>query len=414
MQVKSTLTLLQATKRMAMGFAAMLGLALAAFAGGQAVDNASAFETALEAGDINTVSAMLDGGMDVNFRFNKDSKQAQRDGESFAYTWIAIDESTMDGAFPLFIAAEYGRLDVVRQLLGRGANVNLRTNYGATALYIAAQEGHGDIVTELLARGADVSVHTDNGWTALMAASYKGWDSVARALIKGGANPNDHGSVLTMPGSNADPQDRGFKRVEVTPLYLACLAKKDKVVSALLASGANLNMVMSNGETALDAANGMKDEDVAEVLTKAGAKPAAQIPFAAQVSTGPAAWSAISPPTGAARSNSEAESKPASPLTVNPAQPPGSQEPAASPPSPRRCIALQELGSHVVRNMLLTGGAAGLISKDEYKVVAVIGYPARIGQKFHANDLPRIQGNGTKVVLLDKHFTQYDLRKACP
>ncbi len=87
-------------------------------------------------------------------------------------------------------------------------------------------------------------------------------------------------------------------------------------------------------------------------------------------------------------------------------------EPVQSPP--KGCIAVQPTGSHAFRNIMLLGVAGAFISKQQYKVVDVAGYPARMGQKYHGDDLQTIQGNGTKVVLLDKHYTQDDLRKACP
>lgn len=81
--------------------------------------------------------------------------------------------------------------------------------------------------------------------------------------------------------------------------------------------------------------------------------------------------------------------------------------------NPKGCIAVQSVGSHAFRNVMLFGVAGAFLSKEQYKVVDVNGYPSRVGQKYHGNDLQTIQGNGTKVVLLNKHYTEDDLRKAC-
>jgi hypothetical protein len=96
------------------------------------------------------------------------------------------------------------------------------------------------------------------------------------------------------------------------------------------------------------------------------------------------------------------------------AQQPGQPLPHAEPVQshPKGCIAVKPTGFHTLRNVLLMG-AAGFISEEQYKVVDVVGYSTRIGKKYHGDDLQMIQGNGTKVVLLDKHYTQDDLRKAC-
>jgi hypothetical protein len=80
---------------------------------------------------------------------------------------------------------------------------------------------------------------------------------------------------------------------------------------------------------------------------------------------------------------------------------------------PKGCIAVQPIGTHAIRNIALFGVAGAFVSKEQYKVVDVTGYPARVGQKYHGNDLQTIQGSGAKVVLLSKHYTQDELRKAC-
>jgi len=52
------------------------------------------------------------------------------------------------------LASMWGRLEIVRELCERGANVNAATNNGFTSLMIASREGHLEIVRELCDRGA--------------------------------------------------------------------------------------------------------------------------------------------------------------------------------------------------------------------------------------------------------------------
>jgi hypothetical protein len=62
----------------------------------------------------------------------------------------------------------------------------------------------------------------------------------------------------------------------------------------------------------------------------------------------------------------------------------------------------------------MLGGVVGaLVSKKQYQVVDVADYPAKIGQKFHGNDLQTLQSGGTRVVILDKKYTPDDLHSAC-
>jgi len=62
---------------------------------------------------------------------------------------------------------------------------------------------------------------------------------------------------------------------------------------------------------------------------------------------------------------------------------------------------------------MLLGVAGALISHQQYEVVDVVNYPAHVHEKYHGNDLQTIEGSGTKVVVLDKHYTSDDLHKAC-
>ena len=77
------------------------------------------------------------------------------------------------------------------------------------------------------------------------------------------------------------------------------------------------------------------------------------------------------------------------------------------------CLAVKPIGSHAFRNVMLLGVTGALISHQQYQVVDSVNYPARVGQKFHGNDLQTISSSGTKVAILDKHYTTEDLHKAC-
>ncbi len=101
----------------------------------------------------------------------------------------------------------------------------------------------------------------------------------------------------------------------------------------------------------------------------------------------------------------------AQPALTAPTQPQSGAQPA--PTSSNGCLAVKPIGSHAFRNIMLAGVAGAIISKQQYEVVDVVNYPGRVGQKFHGNDLQTIQSSGTKVVILDKHYTPEDAQKAC-
>ena len=84
------------------------------------------------------------------------------------------------GGTPLHIGANQGRIEVVRALLGAGANVNARERDGWTPLHYAAIRGHTGIAKTLIAAGAGVNAKEEDGWTPLHFASNK----PAKALLR--------------------------------------------------------------------------------------------------------------------------------------------------------------------------------------------------------------------------------------
>ena len=114
--------------------------------------------------------------------------------------WVRCQQrpdKTDDGMAPLYIAAQEGQLEVVRFLLGSGANKDQgTTDDGATPLYIAAQEGHLEVVRFLVESGANKDQgRTDNGATPLFVAAQIGHLEVVRFLVESGAN-KDQGRTI--------------------------------------------------------------------------------------------------------------------------------------------------------------------------------------------------------------------------
>ncbi len=87
-------------------------------------------------------------------------------------------------------AAQSARPEVLRLLLERGADVNLRLQYGNSLLHHAVSNANPEACEILLAAGADVNQRNEAGLTPLHWA-LQGADTVAaELLLRAGANPH--------------------------------------------------------------------------------------------------------------------------------------------------------------------------------------------------------------------------------
>ncbi|WP_157667618.1 ankyrin repeat domain-containing protein [Comamonas serinivorans] len=99
---------------------------------------------------------------------------------------LEADQTSPKGETALMMAAFRGQVDLARQLIARGAQVNRR---GWTPLHYAATNGHLAMIDFLLSQKADLNAPSPNESTPLMMAAMYGSEDAARALLKAGADP---------------------------------------------------------------------------------------------------------------------------------------------------------------------------------------------------------------------------------
>ena len=75
-----------------------------------------------------------------------------------------------DGYTALILASMYGRLEVVRHLCEKGADVNAKDMFGNTPLAFAAADGNMKMLEVLCDWGADLHARDDRECSALMTA----------------------------------------------------------------------------------------------------------------------------------------------------------------------------------------------------------------------------------------------------
>lgn len=103
---------------------------------------------------LDIFSACWHGNLEAIQQFIRDSPSCITERDSSLYG---------GGYSPLHYAAYAGHGDVCALLVQHGARINERNDAGATALFLAAQQGHHDIVRDLLNAGADSAVHVRAG-----------------------------------------------------------------------------------------------------------------------------------------------------------------------------------------------------------------------------------------------------------
>ncbi|XP_004643472.1 ankyrin repeat and SOCS box protein 3 [Octodon degus] len=125
------------------------------------------------------------------------------------------------GITPLFLAAQYGKLESLNTLISSGANVNCQALDKATPLFIASQEGHTKCVELLLSSGADPDLCcNEDGWQLpIHAAAQMGHTKILDLLIP-----------LTTRVCESE-------RDKVSPVYSAIFGGQEKCLELLLQSG---------------------------------------------------------------------------------------------------------------------------------------------------------------------------------
>lgn len=132
----------------------------------------------------------------------------------------------------LIFAIEGDDVEEVADWIDRGADVNCQSKgTGQTPLYVATQFGNLNIVNFLLVNGADVNGRNRDGKTPLFAGVNN--FRIAQKLINVGANPNI-----------ADNKKE-------TPLFLAVEGDRLGIINLLLSSGAFVGVRRKDGMTPL-------------------------------------------------------------------------------------------------------------------------------------------------------------------
>jgi ankyrin repeat protein len=192
-----------------------------------------------------------------------------------------VNIRTTDEWTLLHAAAFWGRLEITRILLDRGANPSSENGEGETPLNLVSQGNHADergigIARLLLERGVDVNARTKKNVVPLHWAAHKGRLTIVQALLDHGANVDvetEWGDTALHQVSRGDCDSQehvGIARlllehgVDVhvqnkyldSALHLAAFNGRLETMRLLLEHGANPNVGNDQGLTPLHRVSG--------------------------------------------------------------------------------------------------------------------------------------------------------------
>jgi len=199
--------------------------------------------------------------------------------------------ATRYGVTPLYLAAVNGNPAMIDAFLKTGLNPNSANPGGETTLMTAVRTGKVDAVRLLLDRGADVNaVEEVRGQTALMWAVLENHPDTVRLLIQRGADINAQTSVVIPDGTTGEPQGAsgdigahgpGIYRPRaipapsgaMTPLNFAAREGNKGIAGILVDAKADINRPAANGSSPLVIATINNHIDLAMFLLQHGADP---------------------------------------------------------------------------------------------------------------------------------------------
>ena len=186
------------------------------------------------------------------------------------------------GKTALMAAAKAGAFELASRLLERGADAGARNDNGGTALMFAAIPGHVATMALLIEHGADVHALAHFNWTALMVAASKGHGEGVRLLLRHGADPNvqdTYGWTPLMRAVHGDKRDAVTALLEhdrvdleardergATALHVAVERGRSTLVAELLAHGADPGSTDDAGRGLLHKASAQGYDDIASML----------------------------------------------------------------------------------------------------------------------------------------------------
>uniref|UniRef100_A0A1B6C1D9 Uncharacterized protein n=1 Tax=Clastoptera arizonana TaxID=38151 RepID=A0A1B6C1D9_9HEMI len=144
-----------------------------------------------------------------------------------------LNKKTENGLTPLHLSVKHNKIENMKLLLEKGAEVNSTCHSGHTPLHIAIKKLNTEAVALLLDFGADTNISTQDEKTSLILAIENDCLDIFNLIIK------------------KDSNIHSMNKVKETPLYYAAKQKNEYFTKTLLGFGADVNAKNYLGKTPL-------------------------------------------------------------------------------------------------------------------------------------------------------------------
>lgn len=199
---------------------------------------------------VNTVAKETDGKFHLPIDIARSVYEAAKEG---GFNGIPMSGLNIDshGYGLMHYAADLGHQEAIQQLIGEGANLNLKDKHGNSPLFYAVRKGRQDLIELLIGAGANINAQNIDGITPLHLAILMRHEAIGTYLLQHRAWPN----LSTLEGS-------------YTALHLAVAEQLSGLVGSLIKYGAYINEQDEDGDTPLHWAVRLGDAKIVRQLSE--------------------------------------------------------------------------------------------------------------------------------------------------
>ena len=212
--------------------------------------------------NLKIINFLIDKTADVGFKTDfgnsilHEVAMCQRKGlmKIFISRGAKVNEKNSRRQTPLHLAVQFGNdnIDVVKELIELGGDLETRDDTNATPLFLAVTKGYKNKAKELINHGADINCKNKHGFTLLHVCIKKGYEDIAKVLVHHGADVN---SKITTDDYLSLP-------------FYAITYGQEKIAKLLVENKADLQQRTKDGKSALDYARSTGQKEIIQIFIK--------------------------------------------------------------------------------------------------------------------------------------------------